>query len=90
MDAEVKDRVDARKAPIGEREALALVKQVNQIYAAKGKKIVHIDLKKEKPDKETLCQILLGPTGNLRAPALRRGKTLVVGFHADVYAELFG
>ena len=30
---------------------------------------------------------LLGPTGNLRAPALRVGKTLLVGFSEEVYRE---
>jgi len=90
VDVEISEQVDARKEPYGEREALALVKQVHQLYVAKGKKVVHIDLKKEKPDKDALRQALLGPTGNLRAPTIRQGKTLVVGFHLDVYRELFG
>ncbi len=33
---------------------------------------------------------MLGPTGNLRAPTLLKGKTVIVGFDADKYAELFG
>lgn len=28
---------------------------------------------------------MLGPTGNLRAPTLRVGKTVVVGFNEEVY-----
>ena len=39
---------------------------------------------------EALAALLLGPTGNLRAPTLRRGTTLVVGFNADLYDSLFG
>ena len=31
--------------------------------------------------------VLLGPTGNLRAPAAVVGKTLVVGFNEEVYRE---
>jgi arsenate reductase-like glutaredoxin family protein len=73
-----------------EKDALALVKQVNEIYAAKGKKVVHINLKKDKPDKATLAKLLLGPTGNLRAPTLRKGKTLVVGFDQETYEAVFG
>jgi len=69
---------------------LALVKQVNHLYAAKGKKVVHVDLKKDKPDKETLKKMLLGPTGNLRAPTLRKGKTLVIGFDYEMYVKIFG
>lgn len=30
---------------------------------------------------------MLGPTGNLRAPTLRRGKTVVVGYHDEVYEK---
>ena len=33
---------------------------------------------------------LLGPTGNLRAPTARVGKTLVVGFNPEVYSEVLG
>ena len=29
---------------------------------------------------------LLGPSGNLRAPTVRRGRTLVVGFDEATYA----
>ena len=41
-------------------------------------------------DDETLKRLLLGPTGNLRAPTLRKGKTLLVGFDADTYAKVLG
>jgi hypothetical protein len=33
---------------------------------------------------------MLGPTGNLRAPCLRVGKTTLVGFNEDAYSEVFG
>ena len=33
---------------------------------------------------------MLGPTGNLRAPTLRRGKTVLVGFNEDVYQDKLG
>ena len=33
---------------------------------------------------------LLGPTGNLRAPTLRKGKTLVVGFNEEAYRRVLG
>ncbi len=52
--------------------------------------MVHIDLKKEKPDAETLTGLLLGPTGNLRAPTLIKGRTLVVGFDQNTYLKVFG
>ena len=72
-----------------ENDALKLTKEVTQIYAVKGKKVTHIKMK-DKPGKSTLAGLLLGPTGNLRAPTLRKGKTLVVGFNAELYQKLFG
>ena len=32
----------------------------------------------------------LGPTGNLRAPTLVVGNTVLVGFNEDTYSEVFG
>ena len=75
---------------MGAEEALALAQTVNKIYAARGKKVVFIDIKKDKPDEEALKKVLLGPTGNLRAPTLRKGNTLMVGFNQEIYEELFG
>ncbi|MBY0506094.1 MAG: hypothetical protein K2X03_19415 [Bryobacteraceae bacterium] len=82
------EQVDAKKKVLGGPEALALARAAEQLYVAKGKKIVHVDLKKEKPDDATLLGLMLGPTGNLRAPTVRRGKTLIVGFDASTYSEL--
>jgi arsenate reductase-like glutaredoxin family protein len=79
---------DAKKERKGRAEALALAESVARIVVAKGKSIVTFDLKKDRPDDDTLASHLLGPTGNLRAPTARRGKTLYVGFHEDTYREL--
>lgn len=43
------------------------------------------ELKKDPPDDETLCKAILGPFGNLRAPVLQRGRTIVVGFSEAAY-----
>jgi len=63
---------------------------VDEVYVAKGKKIVHLDLKREKPARAELLGLLLGPTGNLRAPTLRKGRKLIVGFDEDTYKKLLG
>jgi arsenate reductase-like glutaredoxin family protein len=69
------------------KAALELAGKVDEIYAAKGSKIVHFDMKKDKPAKEALLGALLGPTGNLRAPAVVRGRKLIVGFNEDAYNQ---
>ena len=82
--------MDAKKQTQTEKEALALARDVDEIYAAKGKQVVHLDLRREKPDDATLKTLLLGPTGNLRAPTLRRGRTLLVGFDEATYRKVLG
>ena len=77
------------KARLGRETALELAHAVSMIIVAKGKKVVQFDMKKTPPDDETLLSHLLGTTGNLRAPTIRSGKTLVVGFHEDVFTGEF-
>jgi arsenate reductase-like glutaredoxin family protein len=83
--AEVQDATKVRMSPV---EALALARKADRVIAARGKKVVELDMKKDAPDDQTLLGVLLGPTGNLRAPAAMVGKTLVVGFHPDVYRQV--
>lgn len=53
----------------------------------KGKKVVSVDLKDAPPSDDDLASLLLGPTGNLKAPTLRVGKTLLVGYWEDAYRQ---
>ena len=78
-------QVDAKKATMGEEDAVALAATVDEIYAVKGKKVVHLDLKAKRPPRQELLEYLLGPTGNLRAPTVRKGRTLIVGFDEATY-----
>ncbi len=57
---------------------------------SKGKNVVAFDMKKDKPDEATLLSHLLGPSGNLRAPTIRKGRTLLVGFNEDMYTDALG
>jgi arsenate reductase-like glutaredoxin family protein len=86
----VSTRVDAKKATIPRERALDVLNDVDEVYATRGKKVVHLDLQRDKPDRATLEGLLVGPSGNLRAPTLRRGRTLIVGFDADTYAKVLG
>jgi len=58
------------------------------VVVAKGKKVSEFAPagKAAKP----MVDAMLGPTGNLRAPCLVVGKTVLVGFNEDVYDEVFG
>ncbi len=80
--------VDAKKKVLGSADALAMLKGIEHLYVAKGKKVIHLDLRKT--EVEDAVPLLLGPTGNVRAPLLRKGKTLLVGFEESMYREVLG
>ena len=48
-----------------------------------------VDLQRDDFSLEEQLKLMLGPTGNLRAPTLRLGKTLVVGFNEEMYSKIF-
>jgi ATP phosphoribosyltransferase len=82
--------VNAAKEKRGREEALKLARSVSRVVAARGKKVVVFDMTNEPPDDDTLTAHLLGPTGNLKAPTLRLGDTLLVGFGEAAYRQVFG
>jgi len=87
---QVVEKADAKTNRRGRDEALALARSADKVLIAKGKRVIALDMKADKPDDETLAGYLLGPAGNLRAPTIRRGKSLLVGFSDDAYRELLG
>lgn len=82
--------MNATKIKYGRDDALALLGDVSRLRVAKGKKVTDVNLKKGELSDDEVAKLMLGPTGNLRAPTLRKGKTLVVGFNEDLYQEVFG
>ncbi|PID80955.1 hypothetical protein CSB20_04780 [bacterium DOLZORAL124_64_63] len=54
----------------------------------KGKKVTTFNLNKETPTEDELLGHMLGTTGNLRAPTIVRGKTLLVGFNPEEFEKI--
>ena len=88
MGVEITEQVDARKNKIGPDDAVEMAHGASDVFAAKGKKLVHYNLKKDQPTDEELVKIMIGPSGNLRAPTVRVGKKIFVGFHEEELAKL--
>lgn len=84
----IKTTQDARKAPIGPSGLAKLFKGKSRLLVAKGKKL-H-DVKFADVNRAELERLVIGPSGNLRAPALVRGKTVMIGYHEDGYATFLG
>lgn len=70
--------------------ALALARSMARIVTGRGKKVTILDLSADAPDDDTLAELLLGRTGNLKAPTLKVGTTLLVGYSEAAYREVFG
>lgn len=81
--------VNARKEQFDRVRTLELLQPLSAVVAVKGKKILRFSLKTEPQPPDAVLSAILGPSGNLRAPAIRAGEILVVGFHPTVYGELF-
>lgn len=78
-------QLDARKDRFDFKAAKALLKEVKKLYATKGTKVIECDLKADKLDDEELQALLIGPSGNLRAPSIKNGDVMLVGFNSDMY-----
>jgi arsenate reductase-like glutaredoxin family protein len=90
LEITAKETVSANKNKLGVAEALELIGRCTRLVASKGTKPIEIDLKQNPQTAEQLQALIIGPTGNLRAPTIRRGKTLFVGFHAEAFANALG
>ena len=66
---------------------MKLALSASKIFATKGRKVVELDMARSKPSAEALAELLIGPSGNLRAPTARIGKIWLVGFDAAMYAS---
>lgn len=85
-----KEIVDARLVRIEPASALELLQEATRLVVAKGKKVVDLNLKKERPDNDELQKLILGPSGFLRAPTIRIGKTYAIGFTEEMYRDFIG
>lgn len=79
----VREERHARKEPLDDKGARALVRSVSEVVVAKGRK------SEAHAAKDVGIDMLKGPTGNYRAPMLVRGKKMLVGFSAETLESWF-
>ncbi len=65
-------------------EVGALLTSVDEVWIARGRKV------ERRPARAVGVDDLRGPTGNIRAPLVRFGRRLLVGFHAETLAGWLG
>lgn len=62
------------------------MKGASKLIVSKGKKVDAFSVASKIPS--GAVEAMLGPTGNLRAPCARVGKTVVVGFNEESYGDV--
>ena len=82
--AKVAEERSSKAAPMSDADVKALLASVDEVVVAKGKKAV------ASPAKDVSPEALKGPTGNYRAPMVRVGRKLLVGFHPETLRSLLG
>jgi hypothetical protein len=77
--------VEAKKEKITADAAWDLLGAAQEVIVGQGQKFVIFAPAQD--DKETILKACLGRTGNLRAPTLKMGNLIVVGFNNDMYEQ---
>ena len=72
---------------MGPEEATVLLESCRTATVARGRKILQFDLKNTEVG--DVLKVIMGPTGNLRAPTMRVGHRLVVGFSEEMFKDIF-
>ena len=80
--SDVRDERPSRSRPLTDADARALLKDVDTVTLARGKSARTLAARGVSLDD------LRGPTGNFRAPMLRVGRRLLVGWHEETLREL--
>lgn len=82
----VDNEVNAKQEIFNGEEAWGVIAGASKVYVASGKKIIEFD--PATADKEEMLKKITGRTGNLRAPALKRGNTFYIGYNVEMYDSL--
>ncbi len=77
---------DARKEKIDHDRAWALIRSQARVFIAKGKRV--LDFQPHEGNREEILKSAMGRSGNLRAPTLKTGGQVFIGYNEDIYSTL--
>jgi|GEM_PF-82428 len=80
--------VNARKESIEPVAAFAMLAQVDQLHVVRGAKVYDFEITDVEAQRQKLEPFIIGRSGSLRAPTIRVGRTLIVGFEPQLYARV--
>ena len=80
------EEVNAARDTLKRDDVWDLLGDAEKIYVTSGKKI--LEFEPATADREELLKRVTGRTGNLRAPALRRGEVFYIGYNDELYESI--
>ena len=80
---EIVEEVDAKKVSYQGDLAWQVIAGAEKVFVASGKKI--IEFAPATADREAMLKKITGPSGNLRAPTLKRGGLFFIGYTPELY-----
>lgn len=86
-DISVKEVVSANKTAIVPDEAMEILRSMEELHVTKGTRVLDINLQEQALSDADLKALIIGPSGKLRAPAIKTGKKLIVGFDEQMYSR---
>lgn len=82
--AAIKEERASKKSPMSDAEARTLLASVDEVVLSRGKAQRRVNARRASLDD------LRGPTGGFRAPMVKVGKRLLVGFSKEALEETLG
>ncbi len=80
----IREERASKKSPMSDDDARALLASVDEVVLSRGK------AQRRVKAKEATLDDLRGPTGGFRAPMVKVGKRLLVGFSKETLEETLG
>jgi len=82
----VDEIVDARKEKIDPSLAWDMIQNQPRLFIGKGKKVLAYE--PDEGNREDILKAAMGRSGNLRAPALKTGGKMLIGYNEEIYSHL--
>lgn len=80
--------VNARKESIEPDVAFEILQKVDDLHVVRGSKVYDFKLSNLTEQRAELESLIIGRSGSLRAPTIRVGRTMIVGFEPQIYGRV--
>ncbi len=77
---------DAKKEKIDAEKAWDMIRTCETVWIGKGKKVLEFSPGGE--NREDILKAAMGRSGNLRAPSVKAGKQMLIGYNEALYQNL--